>query len=143
MSINKMIEKLKGGRMAKKIIKNHITLLYMTSKEIKAKELSQILKKREKLVVELWEDMNVLEVELLNKNTVDFEAVRTDFKDPLDLEFVKSRNVHTIFAVTLCEEDLEEIKLYFYDIVGAYGGFICADSDDFKPFYVEKNEEMN
>lgn len=120
----------------KKIVKQYMELLYMTPKEITAKDIAEVLKENEGAVVELWESMNVVEMEIPDGGTADFEPMKAEFKDPSDMAFVKNREIQTIFAVTVCEDDFEEISLYLKDVVEQLGGFICADSEDFKPFYV-------
>jgi hypothetical protein len=119
-----------------KPVKHYLDLLYMTPKEVTAKELAGLLKGTEKATIELWDEMNVLELELPNQNTVDFEPVEINFKDPSDSAFVKNRNIRTIFAVNLAEEDLEFVKTLFEQIISSFAGFLCTDSADFHPVLV-------
>lgn len=116
-----------------KPVKSYLDLLYMTPNEVTAKELAGLLKCMEKATIELWDEMNVLEIEFPNQNTVDFEPVEVEFKDPSDAAFVKNRNIRTIFAINLAEEDLETVKNLFETIISRYAGFLCTDSADFQP----------
>jgi hypothetical protein len=111
----------------------YLDLLYMTPNLVSAKELAELLKDTKNVTVELWEEMNVLELELPNQNTVDFEPVEVNFKDPSDAAFVKNRNIRTIFAVNLSEEDLGTVKALFEQIINQFSGFLCTDSADFNP----------
>lgn len=126
----------KNKNQTQKETKKYIDLLYMTPSQISAKELSTLLKENKELSVELWEEFNVLELEFHNENSVDIEIINTPFKDPSDASFVKNRNIQTIFALKLCEEDLDELVKYFEIVIVQLGGFLCADSDDFNPVYV-------
>ena len=118
----------KNKNQTQKETKKYIDLLYMTPSQISAKELSTLLKENKELSVELWEEFNVLELEFHNENSVDIEIINTSF--------VKNRNIQTIFALKLCEEDLDELVKYFEIVIVQLGGFLCADSDDFNPVYV-------
>lgn len=120
----------------KKEIKKYIDLLYMTSAEVTAKDIATLFKDEADLKIELWEEMNVLEIELSSGYSVDFEPLDVNFKDPSDAAFVKNRNIHTIFALELVEDDYELIKASLELVVNRYSGFICADSPDFKPVYI-------
>jgi len=128
-------------KMIKKEIKNYIDLLYMTPSQINVKELATLLQENQGITVEVWEEMNVIEVELGNENSVDFERIDIDFKDPSDASFVRNRNIQTIFAINMCEEDLDMVSEYFEAIVAKYNGFLCADSEDFYPVYAGSSKK--
>ncbi|MDF2545076.1 MAG: hypothetical protein K0S47_4794, partial [Herbinix sp.] len=76
-------------------------LLYMTPSEIRAKDIADLLQDAKGITVELWEEMNVLELELSNQNSVDFEPLDTHFSNPSDAAFIKNRGIMTIFAVSV------------------------------------------
>ena len=126
----------KNKKVPQKEVKSYVDLLYMTPFEITAKDISTQLNNTPGINIELWEDMNIIELELSNQNTVDFEPLAVSFKDPSDAAFVKNRNIQTIFAIHLCEEDLSTVNSLFETIVGEYSGFLCADTGDFLPVYV-------
>lgn len=128
--------KSKGtGNVPKKEIKKYIELLYMTPTPIKAIDLHNLLQNEGALQVDLWAEMNVLEIELKNGNSVDFEPIDVNFKDPSDASFVKNRKIQTIFSIQLVEDDLDSVKSYFDKIVESFSGFVCMDSDNFQPVY--------
>lgn len=129
-----MAKKNKGP--FKKEVKHYVDLLYMTPLEVHSKDLSLLFGKNTDIEVQLWEEFHVLELELPTKNTVDLENIEVQFKDPSDASFVKNRNIKTIYAIHLCEEDLETFVNYFEPIIEQYQGFLCADSDDFNPVYL-------
>lgn len=126
---------------AQKDIKKYIDLLYMTPSEVTAKEIATLLQDANGLTVELWEAMNVLELELPNKNSIDFEPLAVTFKDPSDASFVKNRNIQTIFAINLCEDDLTMATTVFEKIVDRFSGFVCEDSEDFSPVYAGSSKK--
>ena len=127
----------KNKKVPQKEVKSYIDLLYMTPLEITAKDISTQLNNTTGINnIEFWEEMNIIELELSNQNTVDFEPLAVSFKDPSDTAFVKNRNIQTIFAIHLCEEDLSTVNSLFESIVGKYSGFLCADTGDFLPVYV-------
>jgi hypothetical protein len=124
-----------------KDIKKYIDLLYMTPSNVTAKDIAALLQDTSGLKIELWEEMNVLELELSNQNSIDFEPLEVSFKDPSDASFVKNRDIKTIFAINLCEDDLNIVTAYFEQIIDKFSGFLCADSEDFTPVYVGSSKK--
>jgi hypothetical protein len=123
-------------KAAQKNISQSITdWYYMTPKEVTARMIFDLIKQKNHVQADLWEEMNILQLELSNKKTVDFEPVIINFKDPSDEAFVKNRNIKTIFEVTMEEEIFHEMKTVLKLIFQEWGGFLCADTDDFKPIY--------
>lgn len=131
-----------------KVIKNYLELLYMTPQAITAKDIVHVLNQTiteaeaeaKKTQIEFWESMDVLELQLPNGNSVDFEPVDINLANPSDLSFIKNRKVQTIFAITIEKESLELARGFFTQLTKELGGFICTDSEDFKPFYTEYND---
>lgn len=120
----------------------YIDLFYMTPGDVTAKAIADALGDTAGLTVELWSEMNILELELSTGNTVDFEPVNTGFKDPSDAAFIKNRGIKTIFAINLSEADLPLITPVFEKIVSKYSGFFCADSADFMPVYAGSSKKQ-
>lgn len=121
----------KGNRNEKEIT----DWFYMTPKEVTAKMISNLLQTQSNVVVDLWEEMNILQLELPSKISVDFEPIIINFRDPADAEFVENRDIKTIFEVTMEEAVLQEMKELLRIIINEWDGFLCADSDDFQPIF--------
>lgn len=126
----------KNKHSEQKAVPHYLDLFYMTPSKVSAKDIAMFFKDAEGITVELWEEMNVLELELSNQNTVDFEPLDINFSHPSDLAFIKNRNIQTVFAVSLTEGDLTMAKPYFERLVAEYSGFLCSDTEDFNPVYV-------
>lgn len=125
----------KNKSSVQKPVKNYIDLLYMTSSEVSAKDIYLLLEGNSGITAELWEGMNVLELELSNQNSIDIEPLSLTFKDPSDASFVKNRNINTIFTIHLCESDITAIVPVFEKVIDKYSGFLCADTEKFLPVY--------
>lgn len=110
---------------------------YMTPNEVTAKMIADLMKLQSNVAVDLWEEMNVLQLELNNKSTIDIEPINYQFKDPSDLSFIKNRNIKTIFWVTIEDGDIEPLKPILQVLFDQWDGFLCADSNDFKPLYTK------
>lgn len=124
-----------------KSVKTYIDLLYMTPIDVTAKDIAQLLQDNKDLTIQLWEEMNVLELELPNENPIDFEPLEVNFKDPSDIAFVRNRNIKTIFTISLCEDDLKSMLVYFEQLTQKLSGFVCADSVDFTPVYAGSSKK--
>ncbi len=118
-----------------KISKKYIDLFYMTPSTVTARDIADLLQENKGLSLQVWEEMNVLEIELPNENSIDFEPVEPSFQDPSDAAFIKNRNIKTIFAITICEDDIRLVVPYFEQLIATYAGFVCSDSADFNPVY--------
>lgn len=117
------------------INKNIIDLLYMTPSLVQAKDIAETFYNVKGITVQLWEEMNVLELELSNQNSIDFEPLSLHFKDPKDAAFIKEQNIQSAFLINLVESDLNSLLPYFQQLTDRFSGFVCADSADFTPLY--------
>lgn len=128
-----MSGKKKG--LPKQFTKQYTDLLYMTPSKITAKDIAELFGGTYGLTIELWAEMDVLELTLPNQNSIDFEPLDISFKNPSDAAFAKNRGISTIYYITLCQEDIPEVIPYFEQLVSQFSGFVCADSEDFTPVY--------
>lgn len=135
---NKQKNKKIKGHSAKELkpISKDMDLLYLTSAKIRAYDIANLFHENTECKVELWDEMNVLELELPNSNYVDFEPLDMDLSNSSDMTLLENRDIHTIFAIHLKEEDYVAALPYFEKIHDAFGGFICADAEDLKPVYI-------
>lgn len=109
---------------------------YMTSSEVNAKSIAQLIETQCHVSVDLWEEMNILQIQLDNKVTIDFEPMVINFKESSDMEFINNQNIKTIFAVYVASGVLEEeFKKILKVILKQWNGFLCADSENFQPIY--------
>ncbi|MBH1941871.1 hypothetical protein I5677_13290 [Mobilitalea sibirica] len=135
------MSKKKSNIEKKDSIKQYIDLLYMTPSQVSAKEIAALLSNYHDLKIELWDEMNVLELNLSNNNSVDFEPLNLPFHNPSDAAFAKNRNIQTVFAIGVEQNDLTNVLPYFEKIIEMYSGFICADSEDFQPVYAGSSDK--
>lgn len=131
----------KKNNTNQKEVKNYLDLLYMTPETINATDIALSFEGVASLSVQLWAEMNVVELELPNQNTVDFEPLEVSFKDPSDAAFVKNRNIKTIFAISMSEADLDSVVPYFEQLVQKFSGFVCADTEDFTPVFAGSSKK--
>jgi len=106
---------------------------YMNSKDVTVRMIYDILKENTKLPMEIWEEANVLEIELSEKESVDFEPLKPYFKDEAGDAFLKEHSIKTLFMVTFPPTHYEKVKELMTLILNVCDGFFCADSDDFTP----------
>lgn len=126
----------------KEPVKQYIDLFYMTPRQVSAADIAELLSNSRNITVELWAEMNVMELLLPNGSTVDLEAIEVDFKDPSDTAFIKNRDIQAVFAITMCETDLTLVTPYFEQLVAEFSGFVCADSEDFSPVYAGTSKKV-
>lgn len=130
----------KGKKVAsaKKIVKNIVEFYYMTNKKMDAKLLSQCITVVPPEQVEVWTELNLMEVVMENDSLI-FQDARECFIDPLDLEFIKEHQFETIYQISYDERDELLVRHVLREILQCCGGRVCADTDDFEPSYSLEN----
>lgn len=105
--------------------------LYMCEKELELVALKERLEGE--YSVEYWEEAGVLEVELNEEATVDFETVALNRADDVTKDFMETKGIKTVFLVSIRPEHFEASKIVMEKITGTEGGFFCGDTADFTP----------
>ena len=128
--------KIKLGKAtpAPKKKKRILEYYYMTPEVTNAKELTTFIKSVDEEKVDVWPELNLLEV-VLDSDSLIFQDGRECFVDPLDLEFLEERKIQSIYVVSYEEGDSAKAKKVIKEILKAKGGFICSDTEDFQPMY--------
>ncbi len=128
---NKNATKKNSQKNTEKTVQNE--WFYMTPIEIKASMIAELAKESNFGEIELWEELNILEIVLSDKSSIDFEPQRYGFQDEEDIAFVHARGIKTIFAVTLSQCTIESIKPFIHKLLQKWEGVFCADTLDFNP----------
>jgi hypothetical protein len=118
-------------------VRNTMHLFYMADKKTDIGSIMECLSDQASIVVQIWESMGVAQVEMNDKDIIDFEDNGLSFNSKEDIQFIEKYNIQTVFEVTLDESDFTFAKLLFNRIVTSNGGFFCTDSDDFTPIYAK------
>ncbi len=102
--------------------------LFMFKEEVNAKMIYDVLLAKGYQGVEVWEEFNILEIEL-EDTTMDFEPIQLRSKG--DLEFKEKHKVTTVFALTLRDGLNKKVGSIISHILEQYDGFICLDNENF------------
>ena len=110
---------------------------YMCEKEVRAVQLAAVLSEDNALKgkVEVWDDADIIEIATQENRTIDVERLEL-FDGETDGEFVRSRNINSIYSIRVDEMDETEMIRIFKQIVEVHPGFVCSDTDDFQPFLI-------
>ena len=136
--VSKGAQKVAG---AKKTVKKIVEFYYMTEERTDAKALSLCITSVPQEQIEVWTELNLMEVVMENDSLI-FQDARECFVDPLDLEFIKEHHFETIYQISYDEKDELLVRLLMGEVLAGKGGRICADTDDFEPFYTSENVHM-
>ena len=90
--------------------------LYLFEGEIKLRQIYELLKDSP-WNVEYWEEAEVLEVELPEAGSVDFEDLEGTLGDEESDAWLQEQQIHTVFAVTIRPDDYELAKKVMEHIV--------------------------
>lgn len=112
---------------------------FMSKQEITAKDIAQCLQPLNLGELDLWEELNILALEIGEKNSIDFEGLTGGFRDKEDISFMNQHGFVTVFTVTV-REDSTLIRGVFDEILKQFPGAFCADTEDFKPYIMSRSE---
>lgn len=104
---------------------------YMNSSTVTVRDIEKQLTNYPNITTEIWEDAGVLEVNLSDKSSLDFEAIKPYFKDKEGQEFLQKNQILALFMVTFQAEDYDTIVPILKHIITNLGGFFCEDTEDF------------
>ena len=119
---------------AQKRKKNILEFYYMTPEQTDAKELTTLIHSVDEEKVDVWQELNLLEV-VLDSDSLIFQDGRECFVDPLDLQFIEEHHIKSIYVVSYEEGDSVKARQVIKEILEAKGGFICSDTEDFEPMF--------
>jgi len=118
----------------KKKVKKILEFYYMSPKEMTAKEMSLCIKSMPEETIEVWTQLNLMEVVMENDSLI-FQDGRECFEDPLDLEFIEKNGIKSIYQMSYDEADQECVIKVMKEILAQMDGMVCCDTDDFEPIY--------
>lgn len=122
----------------KKNVKNIYEFYYMSPTEMNARELSLCIASVPEEQVEIWTELNLVEVVLANDSLI-FQDARECFVDPLDLEYIRDNDIKTIYQISYDAMDQTVVRIVMKEILEQKGGRICSDTDDFEPVFTLEN----
>ena len=106
--------------------------LYLSEGEVKLRQIYELLKDSQ-WNAEYWDEAEVLEVELPEAGSVDFEDLEGTLGDEESDAWLQEQQIHTVFAVTIRPDDYELAKNVMEHIVSLVGGYFCADNETLQP----------
>ena len=106
--------------------------MYLLPDETSAKELQGVLDFLGEKQLEVWTELNLLEV-TVDEGTVTFE----DMKDNLsgeDFKTLEVLEVKKVYAVDYYLSDRGVLRKIMEALISEFGGKIGSDTEDFQPF---------
>ncbi|MBO5166653.1 MAG: hypothetical protein IJ405_00935 [Lachnospiraceae bacterium] len=119
--------------------KEYRSFLYMLPGKVTAKELADQLDFLAKETVEVWTEVNLLEL-TLQSGTLTFEDMMEDLGGAEDATLLEKLNVKQVYACDYEASDAENVQKIMKCLIDAVGGFMASDTEDFEPFI--KVEEL-
>lgn len=124
--------KAKSGGKASAPKPKEGSFLYLLPDETSAKELQGVLDFLGEKQLEVWTELNLLEV-TVDEGTVTFE----DMKDNLsgeDFKTLEVLEVKKVYAVDYYLSDRGVLRKIMEALISEFGGKIGSDTEDFQPF---------
>lgn len=114
------------------------SFLYMLPGTVTAAELANVLDFISPEAVEIWTEINLLELSLEN-GTLTFEDMMSQLGNG-DEALLKDLKVSQVYACDYEAGDRQMVQKIVGSLQNKYGGFLASDTEDFKPFL--KTEEL-
>ena len=112
---------------------------YFTDQPVSAKELSLCIRSVAADHLEVWRELNILEV-VLGHDSLVFQDAREVFEDPEDLKFLEEHHITSLYTTDYNSLDEAAAFQVYKEILTAFGGMLCSDTDDFTPMWVLSEE---
>lgn len=115
------------------------SVLYMLPDGGTAKQMAEALDFLPKEAVEIWTEVNLLEITLEN-GTLTFEDMMEQMESPEDKQLLAKLQVGQVYACDYEASDKAEVCKIMETLIEKFGGFLASDTEDFTPFI--KPEEL-
>lgn len=113
------------------------SFLYLLPEEISAKQLHDGLDFLEAKQLEVWTELNLLEV-TADEGTITFEDMRDNLGEE-DTRILAGMGMKKVYAVDYYLSDTGILRKVMETLISKFGGKIGSDTEDFQPF-VKANE---
>lgn len=129
----------KGKNKQQKPVREFQSCLYMLPVSADVKQLVQALPFVPKEAIEIWTEVNILEVTLEN-GTLTLEDMMQDISGTEDTELLAELKVQQVYACDYETADKKAVQRILQSLIEQFGGFLGSDTEDFQPFI--KVEEL-
>ncbi len=113
--------------------KEYRSFLYMLPVEAGAGKLAEALPFLERKSVEIWTEINLLEITLAG-GTLTFEDMMPELCGKEDEQLLADMGVKQVYACDYEAKDAKEVQAIMKALTESFGGFLASDTADFKPF---------
>lgn len=125
----------------KQTVRKIVEYYFMIPAEIQVKALSSMITVVNEKDVEIWNELNLMEV-VLESDSLIFQDARECFEDPLDLEFIEQKEIKTIYQISFDLADQPKVCQVMKELMEKTDGIICSDTEDFEPIYTKEMREL-
>lgn len=113
--------------------KEYRSFLYMLPVEAKVKQLAEALDFLKREQVEIWTEVNLLELTLAN-GTLTFEDMMEELAGPEDARLLEEMEIKQVYACDYEAADAGEVQCILNVLTEKLGGRLASDTEDFRPF---------
>lgn len=115
------------------------SVLYMLPDKVTVKQMAEALDFLPKEAVEIWTEVNLLEITLDN-GTLTFEDMMEQIESKEDVQTLAKLQVSQVYACDYEASDKAAVRKVMETLIEKFGGFLASDTEDFAPFI--KPEEL-
>lgn len=115
------------------------SVLYMLPQGTPVKMLAEGLDFLAKEAVEIWTEVNLLEITMEN-GTLTLEDMMEQMESPEDKQLLEKLKVKQVYACDYEAADKMAVRKIMETLLEKYGGLLASDTEDFEPFI--KPEEL-
>lgn len=107
--------------------------LYLSEKEIALRNIQSVFAEDDSMQVEIWEEVEVLELALPCGRSVDIEKADITHCDEITEAYLKEHKIQCVYLITIVPDYYRESEAALKKIAQTLGGYYCADTQDFQP----------
>lgn len=127
----------KNMQHGQEIQKEERSFLYLLPERITASELAAALPFLAARQIEIWVEVNLLELSLAG-SALTFEDLMPELTKEADLALLAEMGMGQVYACDYEASDAGEVGKIMECLLGRFGGILASDTEDFKPFLQPK-----
>ncbi|MFI3237093.1 MAG: hypothetical protein R3Y47_03570 [Lachnospiraceae bacterium] len=107
-------------------------VFFMLPREVVVKELAGYVKCVDEDKVEIWNEMDLMEV-VLEHDSLIFENMMDTFDTDEDLALLEKLQVKKVYSVLYNSLDIDQVKAVLAELHEEVNGFLASDTEDLEP----------
>ena len=120
--------------VAAKPVKKIIEYYYFLQEDLHVRQLRTAVGEAFEEQTDIWPELNLMEI-VMQHDSLIFQDAAECFVDPADLAWFEEHGIKKQYQISYDIGDIAAVRKVMKNIMDAFGGVICSDTDDFEPSF--------